>query len=463
MTTFANRIGDRWGPTPPATHSEIQDGSSQELSRLPPPEPLNTVLAFRCGLCQGLLYMQRSWMVGMLMAVSVGLHGPAARGQPTWPPVPAPTLPLVPSLSPAPAPGSTAVVVPASASRIQFAENPINFGRVPAGQVVRCEFVFTNVGITPLEIRDVRPGCGCTAAGAWDRRVEPGQTGKIPLQLNTAGFNGVLHKTATLSCNDATQPTVILQMKGEAWKPIDINPSYIIINPVRDPKTNDSRIVRIVNNMDTPLELSELHCSSGSFRTTLKEIRPGKEFHLEVVTVPPLPYGTTRGSIQMKSSSTNMPVLQVAAMAVVPQPVSATPSQIVLPSGPINTPVQSAVAFRNNESLPVSLASPTVNVPGVEASLIEVQTGRVFKVTLHFPTGFQLATGQRTELAVKTTHPQLPIITVPIIQTVGIPATRPGTLGPAPKSMPPQPTVRVSRPAPPLPVAPRPPSPALPQ
>src|SRR2546425_5861545 len=52
--------------------------------------------------------------------------------------------------------------------KIQFASTEFDFGKVEAGFAVKHDFLFTNIGRATLEIRDVRPGCGCTAAGKWD-------------------------------------------------------------------------------------------------------------------------------------------------------------------------------------------------------------------------------------------------------------------------------------------------------
>src|SRR5262245_44559804 len=85
------------------------------------------------------------------------------------------------------APAPTAVAAPATppgGPAIKFVETAHDFGRVPQGEIVRRDFIFTNTGSALLEIKDVRPGCGCTTAGEWDKSVAPGKTGKIPLQFN---------------------------------------------------------------------------------------------------------------------------------------------------------------------------------------------------------------------------------------------------------------------------------------
>src|SRR5512137_2277010 len=64
--------------------------------------------------------------------------------------------------------------------KIQFVTPTYDFGRVKSGVAVKYDFIFTNAGETLLEVTEVRPGCGCTTAGAWSRQVESGKTGSIP-------------------------------------------------------------------------------------------------------------------------------------------------------------------------------------------------------------------------------------------------------------------------------------------
>ena len=113
----------------------------------------------------------------------------------------------------------------AGASEITYSQL---LSKVSSGEVVKHEFVFTNIGTATLEIKDVRPGCGCTTAGTWDKLVEPGKTGKIPLQFNSANFGGAVLKQATVTCNDPGQSNVTLQIKGTVWKAIDVTPTMAV-------------------------------------------------------------------------------------------------------------------------------------------------------------------------------------------------------------------------------------------
>lgn len=341
-----------------------------------------------------------------------------------------PALPVAPAATAAPA-------AKAPAPKIQFASLVHEFGRVSAGQVVRADFTFTNVGTAPLEITEVRPTCGCTTAGTWERRIEPGKTGTIPLQVNTANFAGPVVKYVTVVCNDPTQANVMLQIKGTIWKPVEVIPTFVVFNLVSDAQTNDSRRVKIINNTEGPLTISDLHSSNPSFRAELQTNQPGKDYEVRITTVPPLASGTVQGQITVRTSLTNLPALSITTMALVQAPVAAIPGQVFLQPGPLPTQTLINVSVRNSGAQPVTLSSPSVSVSNVQAQITETQPGRLFDVRLTFPAGFLLPAGQKAELTVKTSHPKYPVLTVPIIQIPGSPmssfhAQRPAVVAPPP-------------------------------
>jgi len=311
---------------------------------------------------------------------------------------------------------ATVTAAPTSAPKIEFETNVYNFGKVSAGELVRHDFIFTNTGKATLEITAVRPGCGCTTAGEWDKRVEPGKTGVIPLQFNSANFGGTVTKSATVTCNDPGQSNVVLQISGTVWKPIEVTPTMATFNVASDSQTNETRVVRIVNNLEEPLTLSDLQCSNRSFQVELKTVQPGKEFALHVTAVPPFTTPTVYAPITLKTSSAKMPTINVSAYVTVQQAVMVTPQQINLPQGPLASAMSPSILIRTSGTNTLKLSDAAVNVAGAEVRVQEVQPGRMFNLTVNFPAGFHIKPDEKAEVTVKSDHPQFPLIAVPVFQ-----------------------------------------------
>jgi hypothetical protein len=330
----------------------------------------------------------------------------------------------------------------AAGPKIQFSEIVYDFGKVDSGELVKHDFVFTNAGNQMLEISAVHPGCGCTAAGTWDKQVEPGKTGKIPIQFNSTGYGGLVLKTISVTCNDPAQANLTLQIKGTIWKAIDIIPAMAMFTPALDSPSNETRVIKIVNNQEEPLTLSELECANHAFRAELKTVREGKEFELDVTAVAPFEATTVWAPVTLKASSTKTPVITVNCYLNVQPLFAVVPPQIDLPAGPLTNAPSFTISIRNNGMTPASLSEPAMNLEGAELKLQEVQTGRVFNLTATFPVGFKSQPDQQMEATIKSSHPKLPVLKIPIHQmaallsTAGLatnaPASTPAPLANAP-------------------------------
>lgn len=338
-------------------------------------------------------------------------------------------------------PGATLMTATnAGGARIQF-ETPIfDFGRIKSGEVVKHTYYFTNAGDQTLYLTNVHPQCGCTAAGEWTRQVEPGQFGSIPVQFNSANFQGMVFKSIAVICNDKTQPTISLQLKGTIWKPIDVAPLFAVLNIPPDAQTA-STTVRIINNMDDPITVSPPESNNKSFTAAISTNQPGKEFQVVVTAVPPLSPGNVQGQISIRTSSTNMPVVIVTVWANVQPAVLVMPPQVTLPPAPLANPLTPIVNIQNNSTNALSLSEPTINAKGVNVQLNETIPGRAFSVTLSVPQGFEMPPGEPVALTLKSSNPQHALIRIPINQiprpVAPAPAPPRAQLVPAP--MPPTP------------------------
>ncbi|HYT60842.1 MAG TPA: DUF1573 domain-containing protein [Haliangiales bacterium] len=299
-------------------------------------------------------------------------------------------------------------------SRIAFASTAFDFGRIGMGAVVGHEFIFTNTGTATLEIKDVRPGCGCTTAGEWNRKVEPGRTGVIPLQVNTAGFLNEISKKTVISCNDPDQPDILLEIKGTVWRAFEVKPSLVMFAVSSEAQTNQTKVVRIVSQLEEPVTMSQQESTNAAFRTELKTVKPGKEFELHVTMVTPLE-ASARTTLKLKTSSAQAPLISLSAQATVLKPVALSPEEITLPPGPLPVARTNWVLVRNNGTNNLALSDAGVDLPGATVRFEEIQPGRLFRVGVQFPDGFQLAPEQQGQVTFKSNHPKYRLIHVPVV------------------------------------------------
>lgn len=306
----------------------------------------------------------------------------------------------------------TVVLKPGERSDIVFDELTYDWGKAKGNSTIRHDYVFTNAGNGTLEILNVRPSCSCTIAGEYSRIVEPGQTGRIPVEVATGKHNGRMTKTINIETNcDSDKKTVTLTIQGDVWQVIQIEPPSAAFNQLEQ-QAEAEKVIKIQSNVDAPLELIDLASSNKTFGVTLNEKVPGKVYELVVKAIPPFSPGSNSGRITLKTNYPEYPTIELTAYAFSPELVEVTPPTIGVPLGS-RTAVMRRVQIRNHHSKPFKISNPQATHPGVKCTLAEMQAGKTYQLTVEFPVGFKAAlTGERVTL--KTDIEAMPTVSIPI-------------------------------------------------
>lgn len=102
----------------------------------------------------------------------------------------------------------------AKAPRLKLENKEFDFGKIQKGESIKAEFMFTNVGKSPLEIRKANSNCSCTISKVEKTKVKPGKSSKIVVTFNSEGRRGNQQKSVTLYSNDPLNPVQRLTIKG---------------------------------------------------------------------------------------------------------------------------------------------------------------------------------------------------------------------------------------------------------
>lgn len=121
---------------------------------------------------------------------------------------------------------SAAVPVAAAGPRMKIVTDSRDLGVVTQGEVVSVSFEIANTGDSPLEIQ-VQPTCGCTIAD-FDRSIDPGATGLVKADLDTAGFRGQIRKTLLVTSNDPVSPSASLEVAADVRPVLEVSPKPLV-------------------------------------------------------------------------------------------------------------------------------------------------------------------------------------------------------------------------------------------
>ena len=116
-----------------------------------------------------------------------------------------------------------------SADPLYAPESAIDAGDVRVGPVLVRKFSFTNTGIKPLKITDVRSSCGCLVPALAKRDYQPGEHGELTVEVNTLSQPAGPHRwTFSLAyrCGD-TVGEQSLELTANLKQEIEIAPAAI--------------------------------------------------------------------------------------------------------------------------------------------------------------------------------------------------------------------------------------------
>ena len=120
---------------------------------------------------------------------------------------------------------ATATLLAAGKPKAVAVEPIKDAGNVAKGDKISHDFLIKNEGDAELEIVQVQPACGCTVA-EFDKKIAPGQTGKVHAVLDTASFNGPISKGLTVFTNDPDNPQMELTVRAKVQPYIAAKPGY---------------------------------------------------------------------------------------------------------------------------------------------------------------------------------------------------------------------------------------------
>jgi len=230
-------------------------------------------------------------------------------------------------------PEPTVKLEPGQVPVIKFDTPIYNFGKVKGGTDVVHDFFFTNTGNGPLEILKVKPGCGCTTAGEHDRIVQPGETGKIPIRMNTKKGGGKITKPVTIFTNiPGAQSQVRLQITGELWQPFDTSPRNAAFGRLTPEKVEEGMVrkLTLTNNLEEKMKPGKVTSTSDNFTAEIKPIVEGKQYEVVVTLVPPLKKGNNSGIIKIDSGLEGQGDVEIRAYAFLTSPIDVSPAELVL-------------------------------------------------------------------------------------------------------------------------------------
>jgi len=93
-----------------------------------------------------------------------------------------------------------------------------NFGTIKEGEKKEAIIKVSNIGTSPLEIKNIRTSCGCTAALMNNKKLKPNESDNLKIIFDSKNMEGDVARTITLTTNDPKNPNKVIVIIAKVIK-----------------------------------------------------------------------------------------------------------------------------------------------------------------------------------------------------------------------------------------------------
>ena len=173
-----------------------------------------------------------------------------------------------------------------AAPELAVEQGTFNFGTISQGKTVQHNFVIKNSGDTPLEIRQLSPSCGCTAAKPSSSLIAPGRSAEIQIIFDSTNFSGQVEKDVTMLTNAGKSPSYTFRLEGKIMEAVQVMPRQLNLGPIGAGVAKQATLT-VTNRGGNSVKLVSVNVTSTSLqiKSTIKktELKPGESGSIELV------------------------------------------------------------------------------------------------------------------------------------------------------------------------------------
>jgi len=273
---------------------------------------------------------------------------------------------------------------------IEFKKEIYNFGQVNEGEKVKYSFVFKNIGNEEVVIVNVQPTCGCTVAGEYDHLVAPGESGNIPVELKTNGYEGEITKLIRVKTNVPGKEDITLTLQGKVSTPISISPKYLWLGQVTANTAMLTGTVTLKNNTKTPLKIVEIMPHEEKLNIKIDPVKKNQEYQIDVTINPPFGKGRVNGDFSIKTNIKEKEIIKIIYSYVIKTDIIIYPPVIIIDPEKMENPSEQVITIESSLPDPISITNPQVIGSDLKFKIDEITPNKIFQIKISFPAGFKL-------------------------------------------------------------------------
>ena len=303
---------------------------------------------------------------------------------------------------------------------IEVPETILAFGEVMVNTKHEGAFTIRNTGNAPLELRDVRPTCGCTVT-EFDKVIPPGGVGRVKTVLDTTGFRGPMSQAILVFTNDPETRQVNLVVTAHVRTYVDVLPRPLMRFNVLQGEPATDRVL-LVSEDGSDFRILGVEGADNGLKAAFRELRTeervperkGSQWEVSVTVPADASEGILNQRLTVKTNSAKAPEVVVAVSGIVRPVVQVVPGELNFGSVAQGAPVgRNLVLVNNRQGNELQVTGVTVDIPHFSTEVTPLRQGQRLQVAVMLKAGTPKGEYQGV-VRLATNDPSRPVIEVPI-------------------------------------------------
>lgn len=318
-------------------------------------------------------------------------------------------------------------VVAADGPDMMVPEKVKDMGKVAQGDMLDIDFEIVNEGDETLEIKAVRPTCGCTVAD-FDREIAPGKSGYIKAKLDTRDFSGPISKSILVMTNDPQDPTTTLVIKTDVHPYVQVLPRALVRFNAVQHEPMEQKITVVADEEEKDFKITGVKSSVPFLLASVQPVaadqllagKSAQQYEITLSMEKNPPVGPVNAVLEVQTNHPKAETVPVKVFGVVRALLHVTPSQVQFGSVEAKKRPGRSVIVVNNRSggVPVEVTGASVDDPAFNTEIITIEQGRRYQVTVTVKA--DASAGPRdVVLTLETTDSEFPKVDVPVRANIG--------------------------------------------
>ena len=240
----------------------------------------------------------------------------------------------------------------APAPAISFDNTHYDFGNISQDEVVSHRYQVTNKGSAPLQIKEIRPSCGCSYTVLGRRLLPPGESTFIEVQFDPTGMIGTIHKSLDVISDDPSNPSSLLTFEASVTREIMPSTTIVFFNELSRGGSASSKI-RLQSGEGQPVVVTDAKIPGAPYLSCSPQ-KDGNDVILNInIDGRLIPKQSQRGTdvLTVRTASKKFPIMQFQVIWDVKSAIEITPGKIFW-TGSAGSELRATVSLNNPSGAP---------------------------------------------------------------------------------------------------------------